>query len=103
MSFLVHLNIFYSFIKNLILFILSIFFKGSYDKNVYVLDANTGFLVWQIETKDVVKSSPCIDIQTGFVYVGSHDKHLYCLNIEVKMIYSGGPTIFLGYFCCCFL
>lgn len=57
--------------------------KGSYDKNVYVLDIESGALVWNIETNDVVKSSPCLDLETGYVFFGSHDKHFYCVNIEV--------------------
>lgn len=35
-----------------------------------------------------MRSSPCVDITTGLVWFGSHDHHVYTVNIEVRRIYS---------------
>lgn len=34
-------------------------------------------------TKSSVKSSPAVDPITGWIYIGSHDHHVYSLDIEV--------------------
>lgn len=57
--------------------------KGSYDKHVYVIEIESGQLYWKVATGDVVKSSPNLDLITGYVYIGSHDQHVYCLDIQV--------------------
>ena len=36
--------------------------------------------------KEPIKSSPCIDALTGYVWVGSHDHHMYALDIKVPLI-----------------
>ena len=59
---------------------------GSYDKCIYVLDAENGQLVWRVETGDIVKSSPTTNLSSGYIYVGSHDKNVYCLDIYAKQI-----------------
>ena len=43
---------------------------------------NNGKITWAYQTQDVVKSSPCVDLKTGFIWVGSHDGSLYCLDID---------------------
>ncbi len=58
--------------------------KGSYDKHLYVLRIKDGSLEWKFETMESIKSSPFINQENGYVYFGSHDKMLYCLDIEVK-------------------
>ena len=57
--------------------------SGCYDGHVYILDAHTGDIYWQYQTGSEVKSSPTVDMATGFVYVGSHSQHVYALNIKV--------------------
>ncbi len=64
-------------------------YVGSRDSYVYCLNKNTGELVWKFKkntgeliwkfkTGDWVRSSPAIS--GNFVYVGSYDSYVYCLN-----------------------
>jgi outer membrane protein assembly factor BamB len=53
-------------------------YVGSYDGNVYCLDASTGNLAWKYTTGDIVSSSPAV--ANGKVYVGSQDSNVYCLD-----------------------
>ncbi len=53
---------------------------------MYVLRIEDGFLEWKFETGDVIKSSPFINQDTGFVYFGSHDAKIYCLDIKVNFL-----------------
>jgi hypothetical protein len=69
------------------IFELCIQIKGSYDRMIYVLSVKDGSVHWRIETGDVVKSSPTLDLDTGFIFIGSHDKHVYCLNIQVSIVF----------------
>lgn len=52
-----------------------------------MINISDGSLHWKFEASDVVKSSPCLDLDTGLIYFGSHDKHLYCIDIQVDLIY----------------
>ena len=51
---------------------------GSWDNNVYALNASTGALLWKYTTGYHVFSSPAV--ANGVVYVGSADNNLYALN-----------------------
>jgi len=51
---------------------------GSYDRNVYCLDASTGEKVWNFTTQGTVESCP--SVSGGRVYVGSWDGNMYCFN-----------------------
>jgi hypothetical protein len=53
-------------------------FIGSYDANVYCLDALTGTPLWNFTTGDWVASSPAV--ADGLLFVGSFDHTFYCLN-----------------------
>ncbi|MFQ6121118.1 MAG: PQQ-binding-like beta-propeller repeat protein, partial [Methanosarcinales archaeon] len=55
-----------------------IVYVGSFDNNVYALNANTGDLKWKYNTNGIVGSSPII--WNGIVYVGSFDFRVYALN-----------------------
>ena len=55
-------------------------YVGSYDKNVYALNAKTGVKLWSYATGDIVASSPAVG--NGVVYVGSYDKNVYALNAK---------------------
>lgn len=49
-----------------------------------MFDRFTGKTHWTFQTGAALKSSPSIDPQTGVVWIGSHDHHLYGLDIENK-------------------
>ena len=40
--------------------------------------------MWTYQTPDVVKSSPGVDVKTGFIWVGAHDRYLYGLDVDRK-------------------
>ena len=73
-------------------------FVGCYDGKVYVFNRSTGETHWTFQTGAAVKSSPCIDQQTGVAWIGSHDHHLYGLDITNKQclcaIDCGGGSCF---------
>jgi len=51
---------------------------GSYDDNLYALDAKSGKLLWKYETGDHV--CPSAAVAEGVVYIGSYDDNLYALD-----------------------
>lgn len=53
---------------------------GSYNNNVYGLDASTGEELWVFETENEVTSTPLV--VDGTVYIGSADGNLYSLDAE---------------------
>ena len=53
-------------------------YVGSWDDNVYALNAATGTLIWKYKTGSVVDSSPAI--VNGIVYIGGEDGNVYALN-----------------------
>jgi outer membrane protein assembly factor BamB len=57
----------------------SIFF-GSYDGNLYALNATTGHKIWSYLTGSIVVSSPAVS--QGNVYFGSYDGNVYALNAK---------------------
>jgi outer membrane protein assembly factor BamB len=57
-------------------------FVGSYDGNVYALNASNGNLVWSYKTDDIVVSSPAA--ANGVVYVGSYDHTVYAFGSPQK-------------------
>ena len=57
---------------------------GSYDGYLHVMDAMTGIIHWALNvSNEPIKSSPSVDSITGLVWFGSHDHHLYSVDIEV--------------------
>ena len=60
-----------------------IVYIGSWDHNVYALNANTGTKVWNYTTGGWVISSPTV--ANGIVYIGSLDHNVYALNAETGM------------------
>ncbi|XP_048392515.2 beta-alanine-activating enzyme isoform X1 [Stegostoma tigrinum] len=71
---------------------------GCYDGSVCVLRVSDGQTYWIFWTEDSVKSSPVMDSDLGLVFVGSHDQHLYALDIPGKVcawkLYCGGGAVF---------
>jgi outer membrane protein assembly factor BamB len=53
---------------------------GSFDKNVYCLDAIKGDIIWKYTTGGYVSSSPAV--ADGKVYIGSYDYNVYCLDSD---------------------
>jgi outer membrane protein assembly factor BamB/tRNA A-37 threonylcarbamoyl transferase component Bud32 len=68
-------------------------FIGSYDNNLYSLNAVTGEFNWKFATEGGIVSRP--NVYEGNVYTGSEDQRLYCINIrsgkEIWSYYSNGP------------
>jgi hypothetical protein len=69
-------------------------YVGSWDDNVYCLNAATGTKVWSYKTGRDVVVSPAV--AGGLVYVGSNDDNVYCLNAatgtKVWSYKTGGPV-----------
>ncbi|XP_019856550.1 PREDICTED: acyl-CoA synthetase family member 4-like [Amphimedon queenslandica] len=62
---------------------------GSYDGCLYVLHSLSGSIHWCFTTKgslseDPIKSSPIAHPVTGYIWFGSHDHHLYTVDICVS-------------------
>jgi outer membrane protein assembly factor BamB len=53
---------------------------GSYDHNLYCVDAETGNLIWRYETGWRIRSSPAV--VDGKVYLGPDDGSVYCLDAD---------------------
>jgi outer membrane protein assembly factor BamB len=66
---------------------------GSYDKNIYCLNAYNGELIWKFTTGYKVRSTPAV--VEGRVYTGVDDGNIYCLNATTgEVIWQkslGGP------------
>ncbi|XP_067386761.1 beta-alanine-activating enzyme isoform X2 [Emydura macquarii macquarii] len=54
---------------------------GCYNGLVYVLRSQNGEIHCVFTTEDAVKSSAVVHPVTGLVYIGSHDQHIYALDI----------------------
>lgn len=60
---------------------------GCYDGHVFTLRCDSGDSYWCIKpggSPEPVKSSPCTDPVTGLIWLGSHDHHIYALDIYVS-------------------
>lgn len=64
----------------------ALFHIGCYDGLVYVLRSKDGEIHWTFATEDTVKSSAVVDPSSGLVYIGSHDQHVYALDIYVRTL-----------------
>ena len=84
--------------NKLTLFQFCLYCIGCYDCKMYVFNRFTGETHWTFQTGAAVKSSPCVDPKTGVVWVGSHDHHLYGLDVKHKqcicVIDCGGGSCF---------
>ncbi|KAM7168240.1 beta-alanine-activating enzyme isoform 2-T3 [Macrochelys suwanniensis] len=54
---------------------------GCYNGLVYVLRSHNGEIHCIFTTEDAVKSCAVVHPSTGLVYIGSHDQHIYALDI----------------------
>jgi len=73
---------------------------GSWDRNVYCFDMDTGALLWNYSTDGEVTSSP--SVADGKVYIGSQDSKLYCLDavhgtflwsFDTDFLVESSPTV----------
>jgi serine/threonine-protein kinase len=55
-------------------------YVGSYDQNVYALNAKTGSKLWSYATGNLVESSPAV--ANGMVFVGSDDHTVYAFGLN---------------------
>jgi len=70
-------------------------YVGSYDGNVYCLNASTGAYIWSYATEGVMWPSPAV--ADGKVYVGSGDRKVYALNASTGAFiwnYTTGYPVF---------
>ncbi|MBN1660959.1 MAG: PQQ-binding-like beta-propeller repeat protein [Anaerolineae bacterium] len=51
---------------------------GSYDHNLYALDAQKGSFVWKFPTEGGIASTPCL--YEDMIIIGSEDGHVYALS-----------------------
>lgn len=68
---------------------LPLLFSGCYDGCLYSLCSSTGGIHWCFATKgsstqEPIKSSPLPHPRTGFIWFGSHNQHLYAVDIHVS-------------------
>ena len=68
-------------------------YVGTYDNNLYALNAATGELQWKYATEGGLPGSPVVD--TDVVYIGSDDKRLHAVSARSGRIlwsyYTEGP------------
>ncbi len=67
-----------------------ILYIGSYDNNLYALDAKTGRFIWKYATEGGIASSPCV--WRDMVLVGSEDRVFYAINARTGSIAWTCPT-----------
>ena len=70
-------------------------YVGSFDDNVYALDAKTGAKLWSYTTGNWVNSSPAV--ANGVVYVGSLDNNVYALDAKTGAKLWSYATGYLAY------
>ncbi len=67
-------------------------YVGSYDNNLYSLNAVNGEFIWKFATEGGITSRPAPF--EGNIYIGSEDQRLYCINMrsgqELWSYYSNG-------------
>ncbi|MEJ5239707.1 MAG: serine/threonine-protein kinase [Anaerolineales bacterium] len=65
-------------------------FIGSYDYNLYALDATNGSFIWKYPTEGGVVTRPAV--REGEIFFGSEDGNLYALNIRSGKLLWTYPT-----------
>ncbi|KAI8824351.1 uncharacterized protein EV422DRAFT_504362 [Fimicolochytrium jonesii] len=58
---------------------------GCYDGKIYAMSTETGEIMATFTTGAEVKCSPIVEQETNYIWVGSHDHHLYCLELLPAM------------------
>ncbi|MFZ4825875.1 MAG: PQQ-binding-like beta-propeller repeat protein [Phototrophicaceae bacterium] len=57
-------------------------FVGSYDTNLWAIDATKGEMIWKVPTNGGIASSPVVDIKSGVVLFGSEDYTFRALDYK---------------------
>jgi outer membrane protein assembly factor BamB len=65
-------------------------YVGSFDHNLYAIDAKEGKFIWKFATDDAISSSPCIS--EDLVLVGSDDRLMYAVFRDNGRIAWSTPT-----------
>jgi outer membrane protein assembly factor BamB len=74
-------------------------FPGSYEPRQMALDAKTGKVLWDTETKGSMLFSGSY-YQGKFIRAGSHDNTMYCFNATTgEILWTFNPNTENGYFC----
>jgi outer membrane protein assembly factor BamB len=74
-------------------------FPGSYEPHQMALDAKTGKVLWDTETKGSMLFSGSY-YQGRFIRAGSHDNTMYCFNATTgEILWTFNPHTEDGYFC----
>ncbi len=55
---------------------------GSYDTNLWSINADDGEFLWKYATKGGIASTPVVDKKNGLVLFGSEDHRFYAIDIE---------------------
>ena len=55
---------------------------GSRDGMLYAIVLQTGRIKWKAQTGGPLLSSPALDIETGRLYIGSEDMHVYAFDLD---------------------
>lgn len=63
---------------------------GSWDQNIYCLNATSGAKIWNFTTGYFVRSSPAV--VDGYVYTGADDGYVYCLNANTGALVWKTPA-----------
>ncbi len=73
------MSFYFLFITNIQGFLSEEVIVGCYDSYVYVLCSRSGSILYKFKTGDQIKSSPCVDPVTGYVWCCSYDHYMYPL------------------------
>jgi outer membrane protein assembly factor BamB len=74
-------------------------FPGSFEPHQMALDAKTGKVLWDTETKSAMLFSGSY-YQGRFIRAGSHDNTMYCFNATTgETLWTFNPNTEDGYFC----
>ena len=65
-------------------------YVGSYDHNLYAVDAKEGSFIWKFATDDVISSSP--HVSGDLVLIGSEDRKIYAISKESGTIFWSKDT-----------
>ncbi len=55
---------------------------GGRDSALYAIGAETGRIKWKAKTGGPLLSSPALDMETGRIYIGSEDMHVYAFDLR---------------------
>lgn len=58
----------------------NVVYVGSYDNNLWAIDAKEGSLIWKFPTGGGIGSSPYYD--SGTIYIGSTDQNMYAIDVR---------------------